>query len=195
MLLLVSSSKRRIELLKKFKIPFKVIKPKVEPKPTINELPQNFVIRAATMKIKSVLNELDTGIVISADTIVYCNNEFLLKPRSKEDAFNTLKKLSGKVHEVYTGIVVHDIKKEKILYDYEVTKVKMKDLTASEIELYIRSGEPIDKAGAYAIQGIGALFIEKIIGDYFNVVGLPIYKLSLLLKNFGIDLLKYAVLI
>jgi len=195
MLLLASSSKRRIELLKKLKIPFKVIKPKVEPKPTINELPQNFVIRAATMKIKSVLNELDTGIVVSADTIVYCDNKFLLKPRSKEDAFNTLKKLSGKVHEVYTGIVVHDIKKEKILYDYEVTKVKMKDLTASEIELYIRSGEPMDKAGAYAIQGIGALLIEKIIGDYFNVVGLPIYKLSLLLKNFGIDLLKYAVLI
>ncbi|MBE7040251.1 MAG: septum formation inhibitor Maf [Ruminococcaceae bacterium] len=122
-------------------------------------------------------------IVIGADTVVVFENEILTKPKDSEDAFAMLRKLSGRIHSVMTGVSIMRTSDAKCETFYEKTDVKFKDLTDEEIRAYIKTGEPLDKAGSYGIQGIGSLFIEKIDGDYFNVVGLPVCKLCEKLKN------------
>lgn len=112
------------------------------------------------------------------------------KPRDKQDAFNMLKGLSGSWHEVMTGIAVIDANSFKYDKCVEITRVKMKELKDETINAYINSGEPLDKAGAYGIQGLGAVLIDRIEGCYFNVVGLPISKLSDILKNYGVYVLE-----
>ena len=121
--------------------------------------------------------------MIGADTIVVKDGEILTKPKDKDDAIRMLTLLSGKSHEVITGVTVIDTKTAKSESFYESTKVYFKKLTEDEILAYTETNEPYDKAGSYAIQGKGALLIEKIEGDYFNVVGLPVCRLSCVLKE------------
>jgi septum formation protein len=128
--------------------------------------------------------------IIGADTVVVIEGRILGKPADASDAYEMLKSLSGNWHDVYTGIAVVKINSGIVTSrsEYEKTRVKIADITDEEIYNYINTGEPMDKAGAYGIQGIGALIVEKIEGCYFNVMGLPIYKLSRLLSTMGIEL-------
>mgnify|MGYP000061584076 CR=1 FL=1 len=187
-LILASASPRRRELLKILGLDFEVIPSQVEEKITAKE-PTLIVTSLAEQKARDVAKRVKEGLVIGADTIVTLEGTILGKPKSKEEAAKMLSMLSGKEHHVITGVALIDVTSQKSLVDYELTKVFFRDLTAEEIESYVRTNEGFDKAGAYAIQGIGSLLVKGIEGCYFNVVGLPLTKIYLLLKNFGIDIL------
>ncbi|MEG2584353.1 MAG: Maf family protein, partial [Oscillospiraceae bacterium] len=153
--------------------------------------PSEVVRDLAMQKAKNIEKRLnDDEIIIAADTIVVLDDELLGKPKDRENAVEILTKLSGNTHCVFTGIAVIDTKTNQIINDFEKTFVKFRDISISEIEKYIESGEPMDKAGAYGIQNLGALFVEKIDGDYFNVVGLPLCKLGkILMDKFDVKVL------
>ncbi len=126
-------------------------------------------------------------LIIAADTIVWLDGKVLGKPHTEENAVNMLRSLSGKCHEVYTGVTV--IKDGIKLSEHEVSKVCFRELAESEIEAYVKTGEPMDKAGAYGAQGRGALFVKGIEGDFFNVMGLPVCRLGEMLKKQGVSIL------
>ncbi|EPZ55739.1 septum formation protein Maf [[Clostridium] sordellii ATCC 9714] len=129
------------------------------------------------------------SLVIGADTIVVLDNEILGKPKNEDEAFDMLSKLSNREHQVITGMSIVNIENNKKIVDYTISNVKFKNLTDQDIRDYISTGECLDKAGSYGIQGYGALLVKEIQGDYFNIVGLPISKLSDILKsNFNINL-------
>ena len=143
--------------------------------------PELYVQELALLKASATAKEVlrnKNAVIISADTIVTLDGQILGKPKDEDDAFNMLSKLSGREHEVYTGYCVMRISDGKAVCGKVRTKVKFKDLSDDKIRGYINSGEPMDKAGAYGIQGLGSILIEKIDGDYFNVVGLPISALA-----------------
>ena len=125
--------------------------------------------------------------IIAADTVVYADEAILGKPADEKEAWSMLRKLSGKMHEVYTGVTIR--KGNFSVSEHEVSRVFFRDLSPEEIRAYIATGEPMDKAGAYGIQGIGSLLVERIEGDYFNIVGLPVCRLGKMLKKQGVDLL------
>ena len=188
--ILVTTSPRRIELLRKLNIKFDVIPPKVVKEKYKGNNPCDIVIYNAINKINSVDDEhkdKDT-VLIAADTLIELNGEIIGKPQNKKDAIRILKALSEKWHKVYTGIAIKI--NEEICTDCCITKVKLKELSMEEIEFYIKKGEPLDAAGAYKMQGIGTIFIEEIHGSYDNVIGLPLNRLYMLLKKAGIDLIK-----
>lgn len=180
---MASSSPRRVEILKKARIDFEVIFPENIKEEEISDDPVSHVLELSRKKAESVSQKVKDGFILGSDTIVVLNKEILGKPKDQVDAFRILKKLSGKEHKVYTGITLLDIKNGKISSDYQLTKVKFNQLKNKEIEDYIKTGEPMDKAGAYGIQGMGNFLVEKIDGDLDNVIGLPMKKLKeLLLK-------------
>lgn len=186
-IILASASPRRKELMKILSIPFSVITSNAEEVIDI-DLPPYFVAeKLSLLKASDVAKILkDNGkdaIVVGADTIVVKDGTILTKPKDEKDAENMLKTLSGTHHSVITGVTVINNKTAKSESFYVETKVYFKKLSEDEIRKYIKSGEPMDKAGAYGIQEKGALFVEKIEGDYFNVVGLPLCKLASLLKE------------
>lgn len=188
-LVLASASPRRKEILENLGLDFEVITSNAEEKVDSDIPPYMVVQQLAMLKGTDVALKTENALVISADTIVYLDGEILGKPGEIQNARQMLKKLSGKEHEVYTGICITDSGAGKSVSDYELTKVKFRDLNDEEIENYINTGEPMDKAGGYGIQGKGCLLVEKINGDYLNVVGLPATKLSKILKeefNFNI---------
>ncbi len=188
-IVLASASPRRKQLLKQMNLVFEV-KPSYTGEILDEKLkPEEIVIELAKQKALDIASKEKESIVIGSDTIVFLN-EILGKPRDESDAFEMLNKLSGKIHYVYTGIAVFDTATNKLITDYEKTAVKMKRLSEDEIKRYILTGEPMDKAGAYGIQGLASIFIEKIEGCYFNVVGLPVSKLYSILKQFGVDVFK-----
>lgn len=181
MIILASKSPRRKELLSFITTDFAVKSADVD-----ETLPQGITQDKAVeylSKIKAEPFKNENDIVIGADTVVALDGKILGKPRDDADAFATLKMLSGREHSVFTGVSV--IKGEKIETFSVQTKVKMFELTDEEIEEYIATAEPFDKAGSYGIQGKGSLLVEKIDGDYFNVVGLPISRLNRVLKLFN----------
>ena len=136
-------------------------------------------------------NSLKEGIVIGADTIVVNENYILGKPKDEAEAQLMLKSLSGKKHQVLTGFAIVDgTNTDNYFTQVEITNVKFRSLRDKEIKAYVRSKEPLDKAGAYGIQGLGALLIEEIEGCYFNVVGLPLSKIALGLEKFGVEVWK-----
>lgn len=187
-IILASGSPRRKEILKKIGLSFKQIPAEIDEK-TEDNPPKEQATIIALEKAKAVLQNNPDSIVIGADTIVVYDNIVLGKPKDKDDAFKMLNLLSGDYHEVYTGLAV--VSSEKEVFETVRTIVRFKELTIEEIEEYISTGEPIDKAGAYGIQGLGGLFVESIGGDYYNVVGLPICKLYCILKeHFNINILK-----
>lgn len=187
-IILASNSPRRREILSQLGIQFEVIPSKFEE--NVSKMnPENLAMYFAEEKAMSVAKNIkEEALIIGADTIVY-QNGVMGKPKDNQDAARMLKNLSGVFHTVITGIsLVHTSSLKKVT-DYEKTLVKFKNMSDDEIQAYIKSGEPMDKAGAYAIQGIGSLLVEKIEGCYFNVVGLPVYRLSKILDGFGYKIL------
>ncbi len=183
MFILASQSPRRREILERFFEDFKIV-PSNTNESVIAENPREKAIEVARKKAWEVYNRTG-GTVLGADTIVVLENKVLGKPKNEEEAEKMLKLLSGKVHEVITGYCI--IHEGKEITGFEATKVKFRELSEEEIKWYVSTGEPLDKAGAYAIQGKAAIFIEWIHGDFYNVVGLPI-KVVLELKKLGFPL-------
>lgn len=177
-------------MLKKLGLRFRVVPPSYEVE-VETEDPVEYVELKALEKARAVARLFTEGIIIAADTVVFMDKEILGKPRSIDEAKDFLRRLSGKTHYVATGIAVIDAATMREIVDSEVTKVKFRELSEEEIELYVKTGEPLDKAGGYAIQGLASVFIERIEGDFWNVVGLPIPLLYYILKTyFRYDLLK-----
>lgn len=191
-IVLASKSPRRKELLMRFIKSFDIICDNSEECSVQGEKPFDMVMRLASEKVSNVSKLTDKNcLIIGADTVVVLDEKVLGKPSSKEEAFEMLSSLSGREHSVYTGIAITDTETGKCVADFEETKVKFRTLGVEEIKKYIDSGEPMDKAGAYGIQDLGALLVEGISGDYFNVVGLPLCKLNnLLKKEFSFDLMN-----
>ena len=186
-IILASNSPRRKELLKEHNIDFVVIPSNVNEVIDATITPYENVMRLSEIKGLDVFAKNKDDLVIAADTIVVYNNEILGKPKDEKDAFRMLRLLSGKIHEVVTGVTL--ITNKKQITEYEVSYVKFKDLSDEEIWDYIKTKEPMDKAGSYAIQGIGSKFIEYHEGSYDNIVGLP---MKLVIKNMNI-LTKKAI--
>lgn len=190
-IILASGSPRRREILANTNVKFTVITSDIDEKIFENEEPTQLVLRLAFEKCMGVALKNPNDLVIGADTIVVLDNKILGKPKDEEEAFDMLSKLSNREHQVITGISIVNLANEKKLVDYAISNVKFKKLTDQDIKDYISTKECLDKAGSYGIQGYGALLVEEIKGDYFNIVGLPISKLSDILKeNFNINILK-----
>lgn len=185
-IVLASSSPRRIELLKQIGLTFEVVPADIEEEVFKDLTPQELVERLAKEKVLNASLKVKNSIVVGADTVVVLEGKILGKPKSKEEALNMLLLLSGKWHKVFSGVAVMDSDNKQLFSDVEETKVKFRRISTEEAMKYVETGESMDKAGAYAIQGKGAVFIEKIEGCYYNVVGLPIYRLEKLLKKFNI---------
>ena len=202
MIILASASPRRKELLTQMGLEFEIVTSEA-PEFTDQTDPGLMVEDLSRKKAEAVYSKLtaegvlpsgDESLIIAADTLVFKDGQVLGKPQSEADAFRMLSMLQGSSHEVMTGVSLIDIKQVfgsnplRVLYDsfHETTKVFFSPMTEGEIRRYIASGEPMDKAGAYGIQGLSAKFVNRIEGDYFNVVGLPVSALYNKLKFFGI---------
>ena len=188
--ILASQSPRRKELFGRLVPEFTVIVDDSTEVWVPEEKPEATVKRLAEEKARNVAAKTDKdALVLAADTVVVLDGKILGKPKNEAEAYAMLTALSGNTHQVFTGIAVLDRKSGECVTAAECTKVYFVDLNEETIRYYIASGEPMDKAGAYGIQDLGALFVEGIEGDYFNVVGLPLCRLGKLLKeSFGIDL-------
>lgn len=185
-IILASKSPRRIELLRELLVEPEIIPANIDESGIRGDTPEKTVCALAKQKAESVAKEHPYALVIAADTLVFKDNVFLGKPRDPDSAREMLKSLSGASHSVFTGFCV--AYKGKSAVSHTETKVEFRSLSDDEIESYIESGEPFDKAGSYGIQGIGKLFVKSICGDYFNVVGLPVGDLFEMIKNeFGIS--------
>jgi len=184
-LILASSSPRRIELLSRLTSDFIAVPSRVPEEATGR--PEEQVLALARRKATEVA-KAHRGVIIGADTIVTLDDEILGKPGSRAEAREILTKLSGRTHRVLTGLYVVSTFTGQSQEAYEETEVTFRGLSAAEIEWYLDSGEYADKAGAYAIQGKGVIFVEGICGDYFNVMGLPLCRLYLLLRDIGYKL-------
>ena len=187
-MILASQSPRRRELLGQMGFSFTVRPAKGEELPHPELTPAQLVEELARQKALEVSAEAEADdVVVAADTVVAIDGKVLGKPHDKVHAAQMLSALSGREHPVYTGVAV--TRGEKLLVEHEATQVRFRPLTEREIDLYIQTGEPMDKAGSYGIQGYGALLVEGIRGDYFNVVGLPICRLGRMLAQVGEDAL------
>lgn len=189
--ILASQSPRRQEILREAGVVHRVIPSDADENISSALPPEKYVMELALLKGAAVAkNATKNDIVISADTVVVSEGEIMGKPKDFEDAKGMLMKLSGKWHSVLTGYCVINGADGAASVKYEETRVKFRHITEKEALRYIRSGECMDKAGGYGIQGKGRLLVERIDGDYFNVVGLPICALARMLKeDFGIDIL------
>lgn len=184
-IILASSSPRRKEILNKYKLNPIIFGAQIEEKLRGGESPKQVAMSLAFEKSFWVSNHFSNGeIIIGADTIVVLEDMILGKPKDEDDAFRILSLLSGKEHSVITGICIMKANTNMKIIDYEMTKVKFKHLSEEQIIRYIHTKEPLDKAGAYGIQGYGQILVEKIDGCYSNVVGLPLGKLDYLLNKF-----------
>jgi len=192
-IILASSSPRRIDILKTIGLNIEVRVPIVEEEEVFHKYddPIKIVTELSSKKAHSVWKPKDKTPIVAADTIVYIKNHILGKPKNVEQVKEMLKLLSGKVHEVYTGFTIIDPKVNRAVNDYEVTKVKFRELSEKDIQWYISTGEPFGKAGSYAIQGKAAIFVEWINGDYFNVVGFPIIKFIKALGMLGYTIYEF----
>jgi septum formation protein len=182
MLILASSSPRRAELLTAAGIPFEVVTVDVDESMQKLEPPGEHVRRLARQKAEAALAVHPDRLVLGADTIVLVSGDMMGKPADRDDAVRMLRSLSGREHEVMTGVAL--VSTRKAVVEVARTRVWMNPLSAREIADYVASGEPLDKAGAYGIQGLGAKFIDRIQGSYSNVVGLPVALVYRLLKGY-----------
>ena len=190
-LVLASASPRRRELLQQIGLKFQVVPSRAEEHVLPGETPEEHVIRLSIDKATEVANRegMSGRWFIGSDTIVLCDNQILGKPRDAAHAAAMLKQLSGREHQVLSGYAVIDRQSGEQRTEAVSTKVWFRQLTEGEITGYIATGEPTDKAGAYAIQGLGICFVARIEGSYTNVVGLPLCKLTLAMKELGVPLL------
>lgn len=187
-IILASASPRRQDILKQIKVDF-IVKPS-DVDENIDEIegtPADKAKELALRKAKHIANDIESGIVIGADTIVVLGNKIFGKSLNVQDAYSMISQLNNTTHQVITGVAIID--GQKVLVDQETTNVTFSKLTDNEIRNYLDTGEYLGKAGSYGIQGMGSLLVKKIDGCYFNVVGLPIYKLKSMLQSFGLSLL------
>lgn len=181
---LASKSPRRRDMLDMMKIKYQTIDIDVDEQINLSESPIKNVKRLSLEKCDAALMKISNGVVIAADTIVVLDNTIIGKPKSKVDAERILLSLSDKNHDVYTGFSIANKKTGKIITEYSKTKVYFRGLSKKEIKDYIKTGSPMDKAGAYGIQDdYGAVFVSKIIGSYYNVLGFPVSKIYEGLKS------------
>ncbi len=186
-LILASQSPRRKALMELFHIPFTVRVADIDETMDETKSPIDEVARVSRLKAEATPRAQE-DVVVAADTIVVCGGKVLGKPADEDDAFRMLKLLSGKDHQVMTGLTV--LRGDKAVVCTEVTDIHFRELTDAEIHAYIRTGEPMDKAGAYGIQGGAALFAEKMVGDYYNVMGLPVCRLGQILRSAAPELME-----
>ncbi len=190
-IILASGSPRRRELLRNLGLDFTVIPSEVDEGDHFGLAPAALAEELARAKAMQVAKR-ERGLVIGADTIVIIDGGVLGKPRDHDEAVWMLSLLAGRTHTVITGLAVEDTETGCSVVEHEETQVTMRPLSADQVSGYVRTGEPMDKAGAYAVQGVGSLLVERIQGDYFNVVGLPVARLGRILEGFGIDILGGA---
>ena len=188
-IILASASPRRRELLERIGITgFTVAAPNVDESVEPGLSPADMVEQLSLRKARAAAGHFGPDdLILAADTVVALDGAVLGKPRDEDDAFAMLSALSGREHCVYTGITV--LRGAKVITQHEATAVTFRELSPDEIWGYIATGEPLDKAGAYGIQGVGALLVSGIRGDYSNVMGLPLFRLGRILRDFGMDLL------
>ncbi|EOU1118825.1 Maf-like protein [Clostridium perfringens] len=189
--ILASKSPRRFEILEKIVKEFEVVQSNfdentIDFKGDIEKYVKD-LSRNKAIEVSKRLNE--PSIVIAADTVVFQNGKVLEKPKNEEDAFSMLSSLSGNTHKVYSGICLINTYDDTVVTDCDCTEVRFSELNPRQIRNYINSGEPMDKAGAYGIQGLGGAFVEGIKGCYYNVMGLPLNKLYKALENYDITIL------
>ena len=187
-IILASKSKARKNLLKQIGLKFITAESRTKESRSLKKGCKELVIGNALRKAKKVKRKFKKGIIISADTVVLAGKCIIAKPKSIKDASRTLKILSKKPQWVYTGIAVIDIDKNKVLTDHEKTKIYMYPLTDQEIKNYFKKVSPMDKAGSFDIQGLGGIFIDRVEGCFYNVVGMPLAKLARILKKLGVDI-------
>lgn len=185
-IILASASPRRKEILRKTGLNFSICTSDYKEDINLSLKPRALAKFLSRKKAETVAHKYKNAIIIAADTFIVFKNRLLGKPHTDKEAEKMLNMLNGKAHSVITGFTIMDTASKKILSRSVETKVYFKKLGRKEINAYVRSKEPLDKAGAYAIQGLGSVFIERIDGDFLNVVGLPLLALTESLKKFGI---------
>ena len=190
-LILASKSPRRRELLKLLGYPFKITVSGIEENTIEEEAPAQHVMRLSELKARDAGSRYQNGIVIGSDTIVVLDGEILGKPAASEEAVEMLMRLQGRTHTVFTGFALLNVEDGRLMSDYESTEVTMRELTENLIKQYIATGEPLDKAGSYGIQGYGSALVTSIKGCYFTVMGLPLAKLMEALNAFSGGLYGY----
>lgn len=187
-IILASASPRRKELLNQIKVAYRVHPVDLNETPLPNEAPLEYVQRVAAEKSAACIAQLGAGLpVLAADTAVVLDDLIMGKPKDRDDALTMLRQLSGKMHRVYSAISLRGKEHRQAV---SITEVTFRRLTECEIEAYWQSGEPVDKAGSYAIQGLGGVFVASINGSFSGVVGLPLFETSELLSRQGIELFK-----
>ncbi len=195
-IILASASPRRAALLTQIGLPFRVHPSKLSEEGGSAEIghagPEAVACRLARAKAEDVAAQLERGLIIGADTIVVCEGIIFGKPRDGDEARDMLLRLAGRTHQVITGVAVVEAETGHTEVDAAATAVTMRAFAAAEAAAYVATGEPLDKAGAYAIQGRGALLVEWIEGDYSNVVGLPLPTLARLLRRFHLHVWEAA---
>lgn len=185
-LILASASPRRKELLGLFHIPFEIRVADIDETMDPQKPPFDEVARVSSLKAAALMTA-SADVVVAADTIVVCQGRVLGKPRSEEEAVSMLQLLSGRDHQVMTGVTVK--RGETVRTFTEVTDIHFRELSEKEIRAYVATGEPMDKAGSYGIQGGAALFCTRMVGDYYNVMGLPVCRLGQVLREIAPDLM------
>lgn len=188
-IILASASPRRKDILEKTGLKFQVDAGAYEEDMGLDMEPHKLARFLSLEKASAVARKFTNGLIIAADTFIIFKGEVLGKPHTDKEAKRMLSLLNGKTHSVITGFTILDTGSNKKISRSVETKVSFKKLTENEIKAYIKSGEPLDKAGAYAIQGLGAVIVKYIEGDYFNVMGLPLSSLTEALKKFGVNVL------
>jgi septum formation protein len=186
-IVLASGSPRRRELLEGLGWRFRVVFPNIDETPRQGESPEDLCVRLAAAKAKAAAGgENETSLIVAADTIVVIDGDVLGKPADKTESLKMIARLQGRTHQVLTGLGV--MRKGHLLLAWERTRVRFRPLGEEALRAYVETGEGMDKAGAYAVQGKGALLVSSIEGDYFNVVGLPLCRLGLMIEELGLDL-------
>lgn len=188
-IILASSSPRRKVLLKQLGLEFDVVPSDVGEKLNPRLGPRHQVEALALQKAEAIAKRFDDAIIIGADTLVALGDEVLGKPKNHQEAKRMLKKLRGRQHSIVTGFVLIDTLQKRTIIKSVETKVWFRKITPQEMANYITREKPLDKAGAYALQDLGAIFVEKIEGDYFGGLGLPLYTLAKELRKLGIEVL------
>ncbi|HEY8424818.1 MAG TPA: Maf family protein [Limnochordales bacterium] len=188
-LVLASTSPRRRQLLAMLGTRFELESPSVDESAFDDAAsPDRLVMRLAEAKARDVAARRPHDVVVGADTVVVLDGQILGKPRDREEARRMLTRLSGRTHQVWTGVAVVHLVAGRVAVEAERTDVTFRALSADEVDRYVQLGEGMDKAGAYAVQGVGAVFVERLEGCYFNVVGLPLARLHRMLEGFGLSL-------
>jgi septum formation protein len=188
-IILASTSPRRKEILSKTGLKFKTIKSAYQENMNLKLKPKELAKFLSYGKARAVSQKYKNSLIVAADTFVAFKNEVMGKPRNSEEALKMLEKISGKSVSIITGFTILDASSSKKISRTVETKIYFKKFTKDEIKNYILTKEPLDKAGAFAIQGIGAIFIKRIEGDFLGAMGLPLFDLSESLKKFNINIL------